>query len=361
MTPAKDSPYKIPKKIFYVLLPFIVIVCLEAMDGWTGWKAINLFLHKNKSVAEIMENPFYELIEYGDALNEYGEIDEEYLMDYNITNNYPPIKYKYVSATGTEYFGSLYYNAYYEGYSSGEIGDLDYHRLAFAKNNVHRPTGWSFDIYYYSDQSIPVYVYDEYLHFTGRFRVFFQQSIVMIFLFALFISFVIYSYQFTNSGRKESGAWNKIFEKGVNLYYDNKHEQALNNFEQIEEAISKNGDNQIKSKFYAYMADCLGILGFHHDAIEKHNKSIALDPDDCSNYYMRSISKGQILDHEGEIDDLKMAIRLSQKDTYSNNQRDKKAREMGYSSISQVYSMRLRMVECLRMIEEDNRNRNEPN
>ena len=125
-------------------------------------------------------------------------------------------------------------------------------------------------------------------------------------------------------------------ERGKDLYFQNKVQQALHYF-----------DTAIESGFegaevYGMRGGCLQSLQFDLDAIDDFTKAIEFDPEDSNNYFMRSISKGAVGDLHGRIDDLNEAIRLAGIDSASTRSHNAHARENGYKDgIAGMYRMEI--------------------
>lgn len=195
------------KKIFYILLPILILTAVDARDNWNGWKTLCIYLTKTKAKAEIVTNPFYELIKSGKANDQYGDVDYEYLMDDNIRNNDMPIRFRYYDVNNVEQLDSIFYT-YYEGeYDEGNysFNEVYYQYSLFAESILDMPPGSKFDVYYYSGKSIPVHVYEEVLAVTGKVKIYFQSSFVQLLVLAMFFGVIIGFEQF---GRK-AGSGNK--------------------------------------------------------------------------------------------------------------------------------------------------------
>lgn len=78
------------------------------------------------------------------------------------------------------------------------------------------------------------------------------------------------------------------------------------------------------------------------DAIDDFTKAIALDHDDCNIYYLRAISREAVGDLEGVETDIKKAVLLSQRDSKLNRAYNDYAGGLGYTSVGDLYSWRLR-------------------
>lgn len=137
--------------------------------------------------------------------------------------------------------------------------------------------------------------------------------------------------------------------KGQLLIDNRKPEEALSYF-----------DFAIKSgiqEAYEDRAWCLESLRYDYEAIEDFNKAIKLKPDDCNLYYGRALAKHGCLDYEGAVLDLELAYTFSKFNTEENKWRNKKAIEMGYSSIHYLYfthleSFKIDLAEYLNRLRE---------
>lgn len=81
---------------------------------------------------------------------------------------------------------------------------------------------------------------------------------------------------------------------------------------------------------YSGRALALQALSFHYDAIADFSRAISLSPEDCSLYYSRALSKGFVLDFEGEVADLHKAIELCLKKDDLNRAYKNKAKENAF-------------------------------
>jgi tetratricopeptide (TPR) repeat protein len=136
----------------------------------------------------------------------------------------------------------------------------------------------------------------------------------------------------------------QAYAKGINCYLDQQWDEALVHFDKAleEGAIRDDIDGR---NFYSYRAQCLQTLKYHYDAIVDFDKAIEISPNDCNLYFSRSISKGAILEYEGEIDDLRKAIELSRENTRLNRKYNDKAQKKGYSDAAHMFSSRMMILE----------------
>ena len=133
----------------------------------------------------------------------------------------------------------------------------------------------------------------------------------------------------------------ELFEMGKQCYINGQANEALNYFDL---AVENGFEENFKFdtwKLYDMRAACLQELEYHYDAIKDFNKTISLSPGDCNKYFSRSISKGAILDFEGEIADLMRAIELSKENTEQNRVYNNAAKKMGHSSATGMYQFSL--------------------
>ena len=133
-----------------------------------------------------------------------------------------------------------------------------------------------------------------------------------------------------------------FLKKGEKCYLNRQTEDALLYFDKaFESAIIVNFATEA-GRLYDLRAHCLLQLGYYYDAINDFDKSIALSPDDCNKYFSRSISKGAILDFEGEIADLQTATELSKIDNTLNREYNDEARKDGYTNgVADMFEMRI--------------------
>ena len=92
------------------------------------------------------------------------------------------------------------------------------------------------------------------------------------------------------------------------------------------------------NKAYKERAFCLQALNFDYDSIEDFNTAIEYFPDDANLYFGRSTFKKNFCDYQGSIDDMLLAIKLSeQPENLSNKQLNKNAKELGVESVTEYY------------------------
>lgn len=115
------------------------------------------------------------------------------------------------------------------------------------------------------------------------------------------------------------------FEKGKEFFLNRQMLEALHYFDL---AVTNGYENNV----YGFRATCLAQLGYDYDAIEDLNKEISSSPNDCNNYFLRSLSKSAILDYEGAIADMEKAIELSKGDNNLNKAYNDDAKKLGYSN-----------------------------
>jgi len=128
----------------------------------------------------------------------------------------------------------------------------------------------------------------------------------------------------------------RSFEKGKEFYLKKQMREALDHFD----LAIENGYED--DNVYGFRAGCLQELNYGYDAIEDLNKAISLSPNDCHNYFCRSLSKWAILDLEGEIADLEKAIELSKEDNELNRAYNDEAKRQGHrNGVSGIFQMSL--------------------
>lgn len=123
-----------------------------------------------------------------------------------------------------------------------------------------------------------------------------------------------------------------FFSKGKNCYLNRQTSEALSYLDRALEYGFEENFSYDASKLYDLRAGCLQELEYHYDAINDFDKSISLEPNDCNKYFLRSISKGAILDCEGEVADLEKAIQLSKVDNALNREYNDAARIQGHKN-----------------------------
>jgi|GEM_PF-2006939 len=126
--------------------------------------------------------------------------------------------------------------------------------------------------------------------------------------------------------------WNiyDFFLKGQDCYIQGQDEEALQFFDKAFEHKFLDHFSTKAADIYEMRAGSLQKLDYHYDAIKDFDKSISLLPNDCNKYFSRSISKGAILDFDGQIVDLETAIELSKIDNSLNKEYNDEAHKQEY-------------------------------
>lgn len=129
------------------------------------------------------------------------------------------------------------------------------------------------------------------------------------------------------------------FEKGKTLYFNKQYNDSLPYFDKSIE----NGYDEAEA--FEFRANCLSELEYYYDALDDYNISIQKNSENCDIYYMRSWTKQAIGDIEGQVEDIKEAIRISKLDIPNSNYWNQYAKETGYNSGADRYEMDLIMAE----------------
>jgi len=95
---------------------------------------------------------------------------------------------------------------------------------------------------------------------------------------------------------------------------------------------------------YADRAFCLQGFNFHFEAIEDFNQAILKSANYAHLYYARGYSKSVVLDYDGSISDLIIAVELSKEKNKLNKQYDNEISKQGYNSVTQFYQDALQEV-----------------
>ncbi len=133
-----------------------------------------------------------------------------------------------------------------------------------------------------------------------------------------------------------------FFSKGQDCYLNRQTSEALTYFDKAIEYGFEEYFSCEAPKLYDLRAGCLQILKYHYDAINDFDKSISIEPNDCNKYFSRSVSKGFILDFEGEIADLEIAIQHSKIDNFLNREYNDEARKQGHKNgAAGIFEIRL--------------------
>lgn len=193
------------KKTLYTLLPILIILLIDGCDGWNGWKTLNLDFRRDKAEAEIVENPFYSLIKSGFAVNQFDEIDYDVLFDSASKSGKKYIKFRYFDDEKREFIDSIRYIYYVEYGGNKEEGSFyseeAYQYSIFAEEIIDKSKGYKFDVYYFGNKTIPVSVYKGILSQTGNVRIYFQNSYLLLLIFAIIISIALGISQFKSNNK----------------------------------------------------------------------------------------------------------------------------------------------------------------
>jgi tetratricopeptide (TPR) repeat protein len=131
------------------------------------------------------------------------------------------------------------------------------------------------------------------------------------------------------------------FQKGKDFLYKDKNwharrQEALECFDEaIECGYVDNAD------VYIGRGTCLQLLDYDLDAIDDFDRAIALQPEDSSTFYQRSISKSSTGDFRGCISDLQEAFRLLGVDNKYTRNVEAHARETGYKDAAHFYRLQM--------------------
>lgn len=122
------------------------------------------------------------------------------------------------------------------------------------------------------------------------------------------------------------------------LYDEKKYPEALLKFD----LAVKSG--LFNKEAYTDRGICLQSLDFHLDAIDDFTFAIQLLPYDPNNYFLRSLSLKQIGLYKEAISDNEKAILLSEISSAENEEKNKKAVDMGYNCAADFYRIRLDLL-----------------
>lgn len=159
------------KKVFYCLIPLIILFVIELMDNFKNLKLLVLVVNGNKGTATIVDNPFYKLSKSEEFLNKNGDFDserfEEFLRSKGILDK-KYIKFEYFDGAKI-YTDSLHYNYHVDYGSDPETGSYYsewVNQLSEFMPTINtEPIGYKFDIIYFKDLSYPeMVVYESKKH-----------------------------------------------------------------------------------------------------------------------------------------------------------------------------------------------------
>ena len=135
-----------------------------------------------------------------------------------------------------------------------------------------------------------------------------------------------------------------FFQKGQDCYLKRQSDDALSYFDKaLENNFIENFPTET-TKLFDMRGGCLQELSYDYDAINDFDRSISLSSNDCNKFFSRSVSKGAVLDFEGEVADLERAIELSKIDNELNREYNDEAQKQGYKNVAGMYQMRLVMA-----------------
>ncbi|WP_313511615.1 hypothetical protein [Sphingobacterium sp.] len=188
------------KYIFYSLIPVLILFVMDWRDDFSGWKRANLLLRKDITIAEITDNPFYEVSKNVKFDDGYGGLDYEEFEDFVSSDEVlykKQIKYKY-SSNGRTFIDSLSF-MYYPEYGDPETGsyysEWENQLMEFMPSINSNPNGSTFKVYYYKDKSIPSRVVDEVQRTDGFIKIVLFNSFFILWIIAIIISSsLFYSY-----------------------------------------------------------------------------------------------------------------------------------------------------------------------
>ncbi len=142
--------YNFYKKIFYCLLPFLIVLIVDFMDNFKGYKEMVLLLNGNEGVARITENPFYDISTLDELTDDNGDFDMDKFY-YYILEKYPN-QNKYLRFSYNDgnkiYTDSILYTNYVDSKWEGYLDD-------FLSTAIHKSVGSNFYITYYKDLAYP--------------------------------------------------------------------------------------------------------------------------------------------------------------------------------------------------------------
>lgn len=123
----------------------------------------------------------------------------------------------------------------------------------------------------------------------------------------------------------------RAFEDGKSHFAVRNEQAAVNCFDTAVEF------GYTTAELFGLRGSCLQTLEWHLDAIDDFTRAIALDPDDCNNYFQRAMSKSAAGDQAGFEADIQHAIRFSAADNELNRNYNRTAIEMGHSNVAAMY------------------------
>ena len=141
---------------------------------------------------------------------------------------------------------------------------------------------------------------------------------------------------------ERSRRWREGYEallKGHELYQNKRYEEAVKQYDLAIERGSDDGNALVNRAFGLQATD------WHMDAIDDFTRAITLEPQDSNLYFGRAMSKSSVGDLEGSVADMREAIRVAGTPSALHREYDDEARKQGYSSVVDLYKMRLMVQE----------------
>lgn len=165
---------------------------IDFLDGFGGWKMLNLKIRKQSAIAEIVQNPFADLSR---KFRSDGLYHDDKLTEYITANKLdktPKIKFQY-SYDGEKHTGAYFFSYDYDG-NSINSGMAD-----FISTLSKRYPGKKFAIYHYKELTLPKDVVDEIERREGI-RFYFD-PFVMLFILASILTYAYVHSTFISNER----------------------------------------------------------------------------------------------------------------------------------------------------------------
>lgn len=182
----KDNLFK---KVFYSLLPLLILFTLTYMDDFKDYKELILLLNGNEGVATITENPFYDISKFDELTAEYDDVDMSKYYDY-ILRKYPG-ENKYLRFSYKDfdkvYNDSILFTNYVDSRFEDYLDD-------FLANTINKDVGSKFQITYYKNLAYPKMVALELK--DNKYYLEIIKKMVLIDGIALLLSFLIFRHYF---------------------------------------------------------------------------------------------------------------------------------------------------------------------
>lgn len=129
------------------------------------------------------------------------------------------------------------------------------------------------------------------------------------------------------------------FDDGLSAFHNGEYEKALVHFDNAFSLGYIEKHKERAAELFTLRGFTLENLDYSYDAIEDFSNALEHTPNDCNLYFSRSTSKTSILDYDGALEDLKIAIKFANENTPLTRMYNENAQSEGWESVAQMYSV----------------------